>query len=126
MDDAEFSSINITPLVDIVLVLLIAALTGATIVTHHALAFDAPGGGGEGQVLVLDVGRDGFRLDGVLVEGDVLAALTRARATGAEALLLRVEPTLDLAVAVRAADVATTAGFHRLGMISRPPAMTPR
>lgn len=124
MDDAEFSSINITPLVDIVLVLLIIALTG-TVTSHHALAFDAPTGGGAGHVLVLDVGRDGWRLDGAVIEGNVLDALMKARAAGAEALLLRVDPTLELSVAVRAADLATGAGFHRLGMISRPPAMTP-
>lgn len=125
MDDIEFSSINITPLVDIVLVLLIALLTGATIVTHHALAFDAPTGGGEGSVLVLDVGHDGWRLDGVVVDGAALEALTKARTGGADSLLLRVDPTLDLAVAIRAADLATAAGFHRLGMIRRTPAMTP-
>ena len=126
MDDAEFSCINITPLVDIVLVLLIAALTGVGVVSHHALAFEAPRGGGEGSVLVLDIGREGWRLDGVVIEGDTLDVLTKARAAGADSLLLRVDPTLDLAVAVRAADLATAAGFHRLGMISRPPAMTPR
>lgn len=125
MDDAEFSSINITPLVDIVLVLLIAALTGVG-VSHHALAFEAPRGGGEGSVLVLDVERAGWRLDGIAIEGDALEALTKARAGGAESLLLRVDPTLDLAVAVRAADLATAAGFHRLGMLRRPPDMTPR
>lgn len=126
MDDAEFSAINITPLVDIVLVLLIAAVTGATIVSHHALAFEGAAGGGADRVLVLDVGSDGWRLEGSNIEGDVLAALTRAHADGAEALLLRVDATLDLSVAVRAADLATGAGFHRLGMIRLPPAMTPR
>lgn len=126
MDDTEFSSINITPLVDIVLVLLIAALTGATIASHHALAFEAPAGGGADRVLVLDIGRTGWRLDGTPIEGDVLGTLTRAHTAGADALLIRVEPTLELSVAVRAADLATGAGFHRLGMISLPPAMTPR
>lgn len=125
MDDAEFSSINITPLVDVVLVLLIAALTGGTVVSHYALAFDAPSGGVAEQVLVLDVGPDGWRLEGDRIDGRALEALAQARARGGQALLLRVDPGLDLAVAVRAADLATQAGFHRLGMIRRPPAMTP-
>ena len=87
--DEMISGINVTPLVDVVLVLLVVLMVTASYLASHAIPVDLPKGAtGEATTSILSVSvtRDGaLFLDGARVDDQALRAhVRRARATDSE------------------------------------------
>jgi biopolymer transport protein TolR len=85
-DDEMISGINVTPLVDITLVLLIIFMVTATYIVRQSLEVTLPraahGGDTVGTTLMLIVRQDGtFVLDGATVDDARLRELARAART---------------------------------------------
>src|SRR5512142_2929194 len=120
-DDAPFTSINVTPLVDIMLVLLIVFMVTARIIVSQTLPMDLPRAatGGEQQI-VFSVG---MTADGATVvdqkrihkDEDVLALAERARAASPD---LRAVIHADAAVShgrvVRMMDLLKQGGIGKI------------
>ena len=122
-DDDLISGINITPLVDIVLVLLIIFMVTATYIVRAAIEIDLPraahGGEATGTTLAVVLTRDGaIYLDGVLRSEEELAARTReavAKDRGTRAIISADKASLHGAV-VRVIDVVKGAGVSRFAI----------
>ena len=81
-DDDLISGINVTPLVDVVLVLLIIFMVTATYIVRASIKVELPrtaqGGEAAGAILTVVLTRDGVvYLDGVRRSEDELVALTK-------------------------------------------------
>jgi biopolymer transport protein ExbD len=122
-DDDIISGINITPLVDIVLVLLIIFMVTATYIVREAIEVDLPraahGGEATGTTLAVVLTRDGaIYLDGVRRSEDELSARTReavARDKDTRAVISADRASLHGAV-VRVIDVVKGAGVSRFAI----------
>jgi biopolymer transport protein ExbD len=122
-DDDIISGINVTPLVDIVLVLLIIFMVTATYIVRAAIEVELPraahGGEATGTVLAVVLTKEGeVYLDGVKRTEDELALRTReAVATDRDA---RVVISADRAAlhgaVVRVIDVVKGAGVSRFAI----------
>jgi len=122
-DDDLISGINVTPLVDIVLVLLIIFMVTATYIVRAAIEVDLPraahGGEAVGTVLSVVVTRaNEVYLDGVLLaEGELVARTRQAVAKDPEA---RVVISADRAAlhgaVVRVIDLVKGAGATRFAI----------
>ena len=85
-DDDLISGINVTPLVDVVLVLLIIFMVTATYIVRASIKVELPrtaqGGEAAGAILTVVLTRDGVvYLDGVRRSEDELVALTKQAVT---------------------------------------------
>ena len=122
-DDDIISGINITPLVDIVLVLLIIFMVTATYIVREAIEVDLPraahGGEATGTTLAVVLTRDGaIYLDGVRRSEDELSVRTReavARDRDTRAVISADRASLHGAV-VRVIDVVKGAGVSRFAI----------
>ena len=122
-DDELISGINITPLVDIVLVLLIIFMVTATYIVRDAIEVDLPraahGGEATGTTLAVVLTREGtIYLDGVKRTEAELAARTRevvAKDRDARAIISADKGALHGAV-VRVIDVVKGAGVSRFAI----------
>jgi biopolymer transport protein ExbD len=122
-DDDLISGINVTPLVDVVLVLLIIFLVTATYIVRAAIEVELPraahGGEGVGTVLAVVVTRENeVFLDGVpLAEGELVRRTRAAVAADPEA---RVVISADRAAlhgaVVRVIDLVKGAGASRFAI----------
>lgn len=88
--DAPVTSINVTPLVDVVLVLLVVLMVAASGAISEALPLDLPSastGGAESSMLRIGIAADGaLSVDGQVANlGAVRSAAERAAAGGREA-----------------------------------------
>jgi biopolymer transport protein ExbD len=86
-DDELISGINVTPLVDVVLVLLIIFMVTATYIVRAAIEVELPraahGGEATGTLLTVVLARDGaVYLDGVRRTDEELVARARAAVEG--------------------------------------------
>jgi biopolymer transport protein TolR len=122
-DDDLISGINVTPLVDVVLVLLIIFMVTATYIVRAAIEVDLPraahGGEAVGTVLSVIVTRTNeVYLDGVLVADDDL--VRRAKAAVAKDADTRVVISADRAAlhgaVVRVIDLVKGAGASRFAI----------
>ncbi len=122
-DDDLISGINVTPLVDVVLVLLIIFMVTATYIVRAAIDVDLPraahGGEATGTILAVVLTRDGqVYLDGVRRSEDELVEQTRAavaRDKDARAIISADRGALHGAV-VRVIDLVRGAGVTRFAI----------
>jgi biopolymer transport protein ExbD len=122
-EDDLISGINITPLVDIVLVLLIIFMVTATYIVREAIEVDLPraahGGEATGTTLAVVVTRDGtIYLDGVRRSDQELLAQTReavAKDRDTRAIISADRASLHGAV-VHVIDVVKGAGVSRFAI----------
>lgn len=120
-DDEMISGINVTPLVDIALVLLIVFLVTAKVLVSPALAMSLPTASHTADVdspFSLELGADGKVLvGGVPAESDAsIVTLARAaHARNAEVrAILRVDGAVPHARVIRAIDLIKEAGIDRI------------
>jgi biopolymer transport protein ExbD len=128
--NAPITGINVTPLVDITLVLLIIFMVTAKLVVSRALPMDLPKaatGSDVQQVFSVSLSVDGrTQVDGVLAASDV-ELLNRAKASLAASPELRAVVQADGSVphsrVMHALDVLRQAGLSRIafGIQSGPP-----
>ncbi len=122
-DDEMITGINVTPLVDITLVLLIIFMVTATYIVREAIAVDLPraahAGEAVGTTLALVVTRDGsIYLDGVRRTDAELAQRTReavARDRDTRAIISADRSSLQGAV-VHVIDLVKGAGVSRFAI----------
>jgi len=122
-DDDLISGINVTPLVDVVLVLLIIFMVTATYIVRASIEVDLPraahGGEATGTILSVIVTRDGqVWLDGARRTEDELVARTRAavaKDADARAIISADKGALHGAV-VRVIDLVRGAGVTRFAI----------
>jgi biopolymer transport protein ExbD len=122
-DDDLISGINVTPLVDVVLVLLIIFMVTATYIVRASIKVELPraaqGGEAAGAILSVVLTRDGqLYLDGVRRTEEELVALTReavARDHDARALISADKGALHGSV-VRVIDLVRGAGVTRFAI----------
>ena len=122
-DDDLISGINVTPLVDVVLVLLIIFMVTATAIVRASIQVELPraarGGEAAGAILTVVLTRDGqVYLDGVRRSDDELVALTRqavARDGEVRALISADRGALHGAV-VHVLDLVRGAGVTRFAI----------
>jgi biopolymer transport protein TolR len=122
-EDEIISGINVTPLVDVVLVLLIIFMVTASYIVKEAIEVDLPraahGGEATGSTLAVVLTRDGvIYLDGVRRTEEELSAWTReavARDRDTRAIISADQAALHGAV-VRVIDVVKGAGVSRFAI----------
>ena len=122
-DDDLISEINVTPLVDVVLVLLIIFMVTATYIVRASIAVDLPraahGGEATGTILAVVLTRDGqVFLDGVArTEGELVERTRTAVAKDADtrAVISADKGALHGAV-VRVIDLVRGAGVTRFAI----------
>ena len=122
-DDDLISGINVTPLVDVVLVLLIIFMVTATYIVRASIKVELPrtanGGEAAGAILSVVLTRDGqIYLDGVRRTEEELVALSRTaveRDREARALISADKGALHGSV-VRAIDLVRGAGITRFAI----------
>jgi len=122
-DDDLIVGINVTPLVDVVLVLLIIFMVTATYIVRASIEVDLPraahGGETTGVLLSVVIARDGaLFLDGVRrTEAELIARATEAAAANPEAraIIAADKGALHGAV-VRVIDVVKGAGISRFAI----------
>jgi biopolymer transport protein ExbD len=123
-DDEELiSGINVTPLVDIVLVLLIIFMVTASYIVKESIEVDLPraahGGEATGSTLAVVLTRDGsIYLDGVRRTEEELSARTReavAKDRDTRAIISADQAALHGAV-VRVIDLVKGAGVSRFAI----------
>ena len=127
-DDAEqmITSINVTPLVDVALVLLVILMVTATYIAARAIPVELPRaetGEGTSTTLAISIdARGGLWLDGVRVEQRVLRARIRdahRRAPNARALIAADGATRHRAV-VGVIDVLRSEGINEFAINVQP------
>jgi biopolymer transport protein ExbD len=123
-DDDLISEINVTPLVDVVLVLLIIFMVTATYIVRASIEVDLPraahGGEATGTILSVIVTKDGqLYLDGVKRTEEELVAKTREAVAkdgeAARAIISADKGALHGAV-VRAIDLVRGAGVTKFAI----------
>ncbi len=122
-DEEIIAGINVTPLVDVILVLLIIFMVTATYIVREAIAVDLPraahGGEATGTSLAVVLTRDGtIYLDGVRRSEAELAARTReavARDKDTRAIISADQGALHGAV-IRVIDVVKGEGVARFAI----------
>ncbi len=121
-DDDVISGINVTPLVDITLVLLIIFMVTASVIVTNSIPVDLPEAASGEQVastVVVYVDRQGaLHLDGeAMDDAALLAALRSARESNEELrAIISADRTIRHARFVRAVDIVRSAGISRFAI----------
>jgi len=121
-EEDVISGINVTPLVDITLVLLIIFMVTATYIVTNSIPVDLPEASTGEQVastVVVYVGQDGqLRLDGRAIEDDrLLASLRRAKADNAQVrAIISADRRISHSRFVDAVDIVRRAGIARFAI----------
>ena len=135
------AAVELTPLIDIVFLLLIFFMVSTTFIRHNAVAVDLPQGdgaalaGGDAAVEIT-VHRDGrYQVHGqLLAAGDpgalvgalqALAPPRAAAADGAAQALIFADGRATHQAVVQAMDAARRAGLVHISIITRPPSDVP-
>lgn len=122
-EEEMITSINITPLVDIFLVLLIIFMITSTIVTHQQIPMNAPSAAHAGSEapaaagLVVD-GEGKLYLDGVAMEADMIQEHLRRAVQDAAAfqVLIAADRELPYQKVVDAIDLVRSAGVSKYAL----------
>ncbi len=116
-----FNDINITPLTDVFLVLVIILLITAPLIQNSGLKVELPsattGDKGEQKSLVIGVGADGkFAVNGTVVKADGLLELVRreAKATNQKVVVIQADANAKQKDVVRVMDSARQAGLQKM------------
>jgi len=120
-------SINITPLIDVVFILLIFFMVSTRFIDEHDLSLELPAASAAttppaAEALRVQITRDGaYRVDGAAVApSELVASLMRLHAQYPQrALRLRADGDARHGAVVRAMDAATAAGFARVDIATR-------
>jgi len=120
-------SINITPLIDVVFILLIFFMVSTRFIDEQDLALELPTAGAahtapDSSALIVDITQGGqYRVDGTSVAAAGLVASMRALHAQypQRALRLRADGNTPHKVVVHAMDAATEAGFARVDIATR-------
>jgi biopolymer transport protein ExbD len=122
-DDELISGINVTPLVDVVLVLLIIFMVTATYIVRAAVEVELPrvahGGEATGTILTVVLTRDGkVYLDGVQRTEQELVARTReaVRKDSATRAIISADKGALHGAVVRAIDLVRDGGVTRFAI----------
>jgi biopolymer transport protein ExbD len=122
--DEGIAGINVTPLVDVMLVLLVILLVTAKQITSQSVPLDMPKKAGSAQEeLVLDVGlaADGAtRIDGRTVDGDdtILGYANAARSkSGDVRAVIHADGAVPHGRVIHALDLLKQAGVTRIAFI---------
>lgn len=111
---------SLTPMIDVVFLLLVFFMLAAQFGTEKALPLGAAGsGGGEyrGAPRLIDLGATGLRLNGRPVAAEALVAELVPLMPDADAIvILRPEPGVPLERAVQIVDLLRAAGIRRVIM----------
>ncbi|MGE0253428.1 MAG: ExbD/TolR family protein [Alphaproteobacteria bacterium] len=117
------SPINLTPLIDVVFILLVFFMLTTSFLDWRVIALDPPGraaaaAGMEGALLV-EVRDDGLRLAGVAISPEALGDVLRARlaAQPDRRVLVKPAPGVSLQVAVGVLDRVTAAGGRNVALL---------
>jgi biopolymer transport protein ExbD len=121
-DDGVISGINVTPLVDITLVLLIIFMVTASVIVSNSIPVDLPQAATGEEVtstVVLSIDENGgFHLDGVAMSSEqILRELQRARQQNAETrAIVSADRRIPHARFVTAVDIVRRAGISRFAI----------
>jgi biopolymer transport protein TolR len=127
-DLGPMADINVTPLVDVMLVLLIIFMVTAPLMTQ-GLTVELPTAEGRNfetssaTPATITITRDGqILVDGALASGDdlelTLGTLLRSRKI--KKALLEADASVPYGTVIRVVDVMNRAGVEQLGMVTRP------
>ena len=126
-DDAIVAEINITPLTDVFLVLLIIFMVTSSVVANQSKNIDLPGAEVSDHTpegVTVTVEKDGTMLvnDVPTREGELYAALEKALGDTREKLvILRGDRKVMLGQAVNILDLAQQAGATGIALATKPP-----
>jgi len=126
-DDAIVAEINITPLTDVFLVLLIIFMVTSSVVANQSKNIDLPGAEVSDNTpkgVTVTVDKDGSMLvnDVLTPEGELYAALESALENTREKLvILRGDRKVLLGQAVNILDLAQQAGARGIALATKPP-----
>ena len=126
-DDGIVAEINITPLTDVFLVLLIIFMVTTSVVASQSKQVDLPGAEvseSTPEGVTVTVSADGAILvyDQPTLEDDLFAALEAALSASQEKLvILRGDQTVMLGKAVNILDLAQKAGATGIALATKPP-----
>lgn len=118
MDEKEFDSLNVIPLVDIMLVLLTVVLTTSTFIASGVIPVDLPKAGNESaesiESQIIEIDREGkVFLNATAVSlpdlGEAIQGLDRS-----VAVLIRADRTIALQSFVDVLDLVKTLGFTKV------------
>jgi len=120
-------SINITPLIDVVFILLIFFMVSTRFIDEQDMALELPAAGAartapEARALIVEITRGGqYHVDGTTVPAAGLVASMRALHAQypQRPLRLRADGAARHGVVVHAMDAATAAGFTRVDIATR-------
>ncbi len=114
------AAIALTPLIDVVFILLVFFMLASRFLDERSLTLSAAGGGGGGMegAMLLEVRAEGLRLSGEALTPEALAARLEARlAERPETrVILRAGEGVDVQRTVAAIDLAARAGVARLAL----------
>lgn len=138
-DSPRIEGINITPLTDIFLVLLIIMMVVAPLLEYRGLSAslvsDTPATeenkDAEKEVTLVSIGPDGkFTVEGEAVSSPELPAVLGRQATShPDGVLIEIHPEAALESLTRAMDSAQAAGIANVSLLEKtppPPAETPK
>lgn len=130
-EDGIVAEINVTPLTDVFLVLLIIFMVTSSVVANQSKNVDLPGAevsDATPQGVTVTVEKDGSILvnDEPVAEGDLYQKLESALADTREKLvILRGDKKVLLGQAVNILDLAQQAGAEGIALATRPPPKNP-
>jgi biopolymer transport protein ExbD len=131
LDDGVVAEINITPLTDVFLVLLIIFMVTTSVVANQSKNIDLPGAAvsdAAPQGVTVTVDESGGMLvndQPVAEDGLFLALETALKDTREKIVILRGDRKVLLGQAVNILDLAQQAGAHGIALATKPPAKQP-
>lgn len=111
---------NMTPMIDVVFLLLVFFMLASRFGTDHALPLSMAGSGGgySGPPRLVDVSPDGLALNGVATTPDALIDQLRAMTeTGTDTVILRGRDEATLQRLVAILETLSQAGFTRIVLV---------
>lgn len=125
--DEPMAEMNVIPLVDVMLVLLVVFIVAAPVITH-SVTLDLPKASSERQAedpesVTLSLDSDGqlFLDDKPVTEQRLESVLIQARRDNDELVVyLRADESVPYRLVARAMATVKTAGIERLGFVSEP------
>lgn len=120
--------VSLTPLIDVVFILLLFFMLASDFLDLHAIPLDAPAATGEGSqmrgALLVEVRQDGLRLAGLYVslEGLTTKVSAQLQTKPERRVLVRPGPGVDLQQLVTVLDALVRAGAVNLSLLGDPAA----